>query len=309
MHVFVVILNWNREADTVDCLKGIKEIPLKDFMLTAVVVDNNSRKESKDTIRQYIERNRDLDIRLIENDENLGFAAGNNVGINYAVENEADYVFILNNDAVIEKKAITNLISAAEANPNAGILTPKIYFAPGFEFHKDRYKENEIGRVIWSAGGVIDWSNVYGINRGVDEVDNGQYNDMTAVDFATGAAMFVHSDIFRQIGYFDERYFMYYEDADLSVRVKNLDKDIIFVPNAVVWHKVAQSSGIGSDLNDYFISRNRMLFGIQYATLRTKFALFKESIRFLIKGRKWQKKGIKDYYRGKFGKGSWVNEK
>ena len=82
--------------------------------------------------------------------------------------------------------------------------------------------------------------------------------------------------------------------------------EVMYVPDAHIWHKVAQSSGIGSELNDYFITRNRMLFGLKYAPLRTKLALIKESLKLLLSGRKWQKTGISDYYLGRFGKGSWA---
>ena len=87
--------------------------------------------------------------------------------------------------------------------------------------------------------------------------------------------------------------------------MKNRGWKVLYEPKGIVWHKVAQSSGIGSNLNDYFITRNRMLFGMRYASLRTKFALAKESIKLLLNGRKWQKIGVRDFYLGRFGRGSW----
>jgi len=104
---------------------------------------------------------------------------------------------------------------------------------------------------------------------------------------------------------FDERFFMYYEDDDLSMRAKKADFEIWYVPKAKIWHESAGSSGPGSDLHDYFLTRNRMLFGMRYASWRTKFALVRESFRFLLKGREWQRKGVRDYYLGRLGKGSW----
>jgi GT2 family glycosyltransferase len=87
--------------------------------------------------------------------------------------------------------------------------------------------------------------------------------------------------------------------------MKKVGWKVLFSPEGFMWHKVSQSSGIGSGQNDYFLTRNRMLFGMKYAQLRTKFALLKESIKLLLIGRKWQKIGIRDYYLGRFGKGSW----
>ena len=117
--------------------------------------------------------------------------------------------------------------------------------------------------------------------------------------------MFLTKEVLEKVGLFDEKYFMYYEDTDLSLRIRKAGFKVLYVPTGIVWHKIAQSSGIGSDLNDYYITRNRLLFGVKYAKLRTKLALFKESIRFLINGRKWQKRAVIDYFIGNFEKGSW----
>jgi GT2 family glycosyltransferase len=113
-------------------------------------------------------------------------------------------------------------------------------------------------------------------------------------------------EILEKVKGYNEEYFLYYEDADLSMRIKKLGSKIIYNPNAIIWHKNAQSSGgSGSNLQDYYISRNRMLFGLKYASLRAKIALIRESLRILVGGRKWQKIGIKDYYFNKLGKGSY----
>lgn len=98
---------------------------------------------------------------------------------------------------------------------------------------------------------------------------------------------------------------MYFEDVDISVRFRKAGYRILFNPKGIVFHKVSQSSGIGSDLNDYFITRNRLLFGIRYAPLRSKLALIRESVKLLVSGRKWQKIGVLDFYRRNFGRGSW----
>lgn len=300
--IFIVILNWNKAKLTLECLGSVKKLKTSGNNIEIVIVDNDSKKAEKQKLKKSIKGDY---IKLLENNKNLGFAAGNNSGIKYALKNKADYILILNNDALVDKNLLVEFLKKAKKHPKIGILSPKIYFAKGYEFHKDRYKNSEKGSVIWYAGGRIDWNNVYGINEGVDSVDSGQFDKEREVDFATGTCMFIRADSLKKAGYFDERYFMYYEDMDLSRRIKMAGYNILYVPKAKVKHKVAQSSSIGSELNDYFISRNRMLFGIQYAPIRTKAALFRESVRFLLKGRKWQKIGIKDYYLRKFGKGSW----
>lgn len=303
--VFIVVLNWNRKDDTIRCLESLEKIQNPNIKIQIIVVDNGSTDGSIEEIKNQKPKIKNLNI--IENKKNLGFAAGNNTGIKYAMENGVDFVLILNNDTLVDKSLLVHLIKAAEKYKNAGVFSPKIYFAPGFEFRKERYSKKDLGKVIWYAGGIIDWDNVLASNRGVDEVDKGQHDKITEIDFATGACMFVRREVLQEVGLFDERYFMYFEDADLSQRAKRYDWKVLFVPDAKLWHKVAQSSGIGSNLNDYFITRNRLLFGMRYAPLRAKFALFRESLRLLFSGRKWQKRGILDFYLTRFGKGSFTS--
>ncbi len=294
--VFIVVLNWNQAKLTRECIESLRGLRQGSYELRIVVVDNASTE--KLSIR-------DTKIKVIKNRENLGFVGGNNVGIAYALGRGADYVMTLNNDTRVDPDLVKELLKAAGEEKGVGAISPKIYFARGFEFHKKRYQKRDLGRVIWYAGGKIDWENVYGTARGVDEVDQGQYDEEGETDFATGACMFLSRMALETVGLFDERYYMYYEDTELSQRIKRAGYKVMYNPRGVVWHKVAQSSGIGSDLNDYFTTRNRMLFGMRYAEMRTKFALMRESIKLLLKGRKWQRIGIRDFYLGKLGRGSW----
>ena len=242
---------------------------------------------------------------IVENKKNLGFAEGNNIGIRHSLNHKADYVLILNNDTIVNPDLVLGLYKAAKKYPDAGLISPKIYFAKRYEYHVKQYKKNELGKVIWYAGGDMDWENVYGTNRGVDEVDKGQLNKTVDTDFATGACMFIRRKAIRKTGKFDWRYFMYLEDADLSQRMRKKKWRVLYTPKAHLWHKVAQSSKIGGDLNDYYITRNRLIFGMKYAPIRTRFALYRESLRILLKGRKWQKIGVLDFYMGIRGKGSY----
>jgi GT2 family glycosyltransferase len=305
--VSIVILNWNRKKDTLECLKSLEGLSTK-HKVQIIVVDNASTDDSRKVIDKKLKKLNKKDnfsCELIRNKENLGFAAGNNVGMRHAVAHGADYVLLLNNDTLVDKKLVDELVSVAKSKKKAGLLSPKIYFAEGFEFHKEKYKKKDLGKVIWYAGGKIDWDNVYGKNHGVDEIDKGQYDKIEETDFVTGACMLIRKEAIEDVGFFDEKYYMYLEDADLSVRMKKNGWQVLYAPPAHLWHKVAQSSAIGSKLNDYFIIRNRLLFGMGYASVRTKFALYRESLRLLLNGRKWQQKGVIDFYLMRYGKGSW----
>ncbi len=300
--VSIIILNWNGKKDTMECLKSLRKLHYKNFNLEVIVVDNGSTDGSADDFKKVTGFS---DFKVLENKENIGFAAGNNTGIKQALAGGADYIMLLNNDTVVKEDLVEKFLEAADRHKKAGILTPKIYFYPGFEFHKDRYNKTERGRVLWYAGGVIDWDNVYASNYGVDDTDIGQYSKELEYDFATGACMFVRREVFEKVGLFDERYYLYLEDTEFSQRAKRSGWKIIFVPDAIVWHKVSQSSAIGGGLNDYFITRNRLLFGMSFASGKTKRALLKEAARLALRGREWQKRGARDFFMRRFKKGTW----
>lgn len=300
--ISIVILNFNGNKDTIECLKSINKINHNGFIFNVIIIDNASDQEFTTQNSEFSL----LQLKIIRNKKNLGFSGGNNVGIKIALSENSDYILLLNNDTIVDENLIYELLKVIESNDDIGIVVPKIYFSKGSEFHKNRYKENEKGRVIWYAGGIMDWKNVIGHHRGVDEVDLGQFNKKEETEFATGCCLLIKKEVLQKIGLLDEKYFLYYEDNDLSKRVKNAEYKIIYVPEAFLWHNNAGSTGgSGSNLQDYYITRNRMLFGIKYAPFRSKMALIKESLFLLINGRTWQKKGIKDFYLSKFGKGSY----
>lgn len=296
--VYVSILNFNGKDNTVNCLESLDKVVRENFDLKVLVIDNASSEKLE------LPSFSNLNVRFIENKENLGFSGGHNVGIKFALDNGADFIVILNNDTVVDENLISEFIKSSKEN--VGIIAPKIYFHPGFEFHKGRYKKEDEGKVFWYAGGIMDFKNVIGHHRGVDEVDHGQYDSVESTDFASGCCMLVRREVFEKIGLFDDKYFLYYEDNDFSQRAKHSNFDIRYNPKAILWHKNAGSvGGSGSSLQDYYITRNRMLFGVRYAPLRSKLSLIRESLMLLLNGRPWQKKGIRDFYLGKFGKGTY----
>jgi len=300
--ISIIIVNWNRKDDTLQTLSALSKSNLEEVEAQIIVVDNASTDGSVEAIKKLQINN--FDLKIINNNKNLAFAAGNNVGIKPALDWGADFVLLVNNDLNVNKNTIVELLAEARRFLRAGAIAPKIYFAAGFEYQK-KYKKDEVGRVIWYAGGDIDWDNVLGSNHGVDDVDEGQYEKTQETDFATGACVLYRSQALKEVGIFDEKFYLYLEDADLSMRLKKAGWSVLYSPRTETWHKVAQSSGSGSELNDYFITRNRLVFGLRYAPLRAKIALLRESIRLLFWGRKWQKVGVRDFYLHRFGKGSW----
>jgi len=299
--VFISIINFNGKMNTLECLNSIDNLNLTGMDLNVVVIDNASE-EKLDLEENFL---KNASLKIILNDKNLGFSGGHNLGIKYALSNNADYVVILNNDTILDKNLVYELLNAFDKDSKIGIVSPKIYFAKGFEFHKDRYKNEDIGHVLWYAGGDMDWNNVIGKHRGVDEVDKGQYEKQKEIDFSSGCCMAVKKEVFEKVGFLNEKYFLYYEDNEYSQKAKRAGYEVIYTPKAVLWHKNAGSAGgSGSNLQDYYITRNRLLFGLAYAPLKARSALLRESFKLLFAGRQWQKKGVLDFYLRKFGKGS-----
>jgi GT2 family glycosyltransferase len=301
--VALVTINYNTDEDTHALIQSLEKIHTLDFRLEIILVDNGSK--NLFVLKQSEKKDH---IMLIRSNDNKGFAGGNNIGIKEALKRGADYILLVNNDTIVDPNMIKNLLEVLESDAKIGMTTPKIYFAKGHEFHKDRYEKKDLGKVFWFAGGYTDWGHVRSIHRGVDEVDHGQYDKTEKIDFATGCCMMLKREVLENVGSFDENYFLYYEDADLNERVQQSGYTIYFVPKAVLYHSNAASSGgAGSVLQDYFITRNRMLFGMTYAPLKTKIALFRESLLLLIRGRQYQRRGIQDFYLRKFGKGTFFD--
>ena len=301
--VWVVVLHYTNETLTEACLESLKKLKTGSFNLKILVVYNNPREDPTRLKKKYPA------VLFLETGKNLGFAGGNNVGLDYALSQKADWLMTLNNDTEVKPDLIEQLLAVAKTKKDGGAFCPKIYFAKGYEYHKDRYRKSELGKVIWYAGGDVDWANIATPHRGLDEVDRGQFDQVSRVEFANGCAMLVSAKAFGRVGLINESYFLYYEDADFSQRLLRADFKLYYVPKGVVYHKVSASSEIGGNLHDYFMVRNQLLFGWRFAPWRSKLALVKQSGRFLIKGRPWQKQGVKDFYRRKFNQGSWGEKK
>ncbi len=279
--VAIVILNYRVNKETIECVGSVKKSDYGD--VETIVVDNSPMSGLDKLIEKYPE------VVFIQNKVNLGYCGGNNVGIKEALKMGADYIFILNPDTLVGSSTIGCLVSAAERH-EAGIVAPKILFA-------DK-------KTIWYAGGIFDFANVLGGHRGVDETDRGQYAKEEETDYASGGAMMVSREVFKKIGFFDERYFLYYEDSDFSLRSKSAGFKVVFVPEAVIYHHNAKSTGLGSPLQDYFITRNRMLFAAKFLNLRTRFALLREAVGNInIRARRL---ALYDFLIGNFGKGSFL---
>lgn len=299
-HVSILLVHYNTDALTHACVRSLSQLKRGGFRTQVIIVDNGSLKPYR---LPPAYRNSKL-FSVVRSDSNLGFTGGNNLGIHLAVERyNSQYIFLLNNDTTIAPNALQQLLMQMEQDASVGILCPKIYFSPGKEFHRKSYQKEERGRVLWYAGGTIDWNNLTAFHRGVDEVDRGQFDTVEPTDFATGCALLIRREVLEKVGYLDKRYFMYFEDVDLSLRVKKSGYTIMYCPKAIVWHMNAGSSGgAGSNKHVYYQERNRYLLFESYSFFDTLKARLRLQLSALFSKNRYKQRAVFDYYIRSFGK-------
>lgn len=299
MRIAFITVSFHSDQDTLEVVSQLEHCLLpKNVDLAIYCVDNSRSASLSQKLQKYPH------AVYLDSPGNIGFAAGNNLGFRQALKDHADIICLINNDTVVPSDLVKNILASPIGEKKVGAVGGLIYFAKGFEFQKN-YRPADLGRVIWYAGGLHDWNNVYATHLGVDEVDRGQYDGLKPTDFITGCLFITRREVLEKVGLFDERYCLYFEDSDLCLRIKQAGLQLLVDSRIKIGHKVAQSSGIGSPLNDYFLTRNRLLFGQTYAGFRTKLALIREAVKKLFLGTPAQKVAVKDFFLRKFGWGSW----
>jgi GT2 family glycosyltransferase len=214
-------VNWNGRADTLECLESLSGLDYPNCRI--VVSDNASSDQSVEAVRREYPS-----ATILANTENLGFAGGNNVGIRYALQQGADYVWLLNNDTIVERNALSTLVQVAESDPAIGILWGKIYY----------YSDRD---VLSFAGATIAWDKGRSPHIGRGESDRGQYDTVHDVDRVSGCSMLVRKDVCERVGLLDDDFFLYAEDVDWCVRARTAGYRCVYVPASMVFHKEAAS--------------------------------------------------------------------
>lgn len=221
--VYIILLTWNGKADTLECLRSLQHITYSNARV--LVVDNASTDGTVATVQREFPH-----VELMVNGSNLRFAGGNNVGIRRALQQDAAYVLLLNNDTVVDRVFLGHLVRAAEREPRIGMVGPKIYYA-----HEPQR--------IWFAGGKVEWWKGWISHVGVRELDHGQYDQPSETAYLTGCCLFVKRAVIDAIGLLDEAYYLYGEDADWCLRASRAGFTLLYVPSARIWHKLSVSSG------------------------------------------------------------------
>ena len=293
--VSIVVLNWNGIRDSLECLQSIETLTYPNYEI--IVVDNGSTDGSVACLRS-----RYPNISIIENEKNLGFAEGNNVGIRYAFERGAHYVLLLNNDTVATPGFLDALVNVAERDPRGGSVGPLIV-------HYDA------SRTIWSAGGQTNlFSGKIASNR---RQNRPQANcaGVLRVDWISGCALLIKADVIEKIGLLDKDYFLYLEDADWGFRARESGYLSLIDCNTQILHKVGSSLARTSYSCSYYyyFARNTLLFfkkhgqWYHFAAFIARFCarygmmLLWNAIRGDRARSAYIIAGIRDYLRGKYG--------
>lgn len=237
--VYAITLNWNHPDDTIACLQSLATQTYPNLRL--LVVDNGSQDDSIARIRAAYP-----DVELLARPDNGGFAKGMNCGIRHALEAGAAYTFLVNNDTYLAPDAIAQLVGAAQ--PDIGLLAPIIYYA-------------DTPQRVWSIGAMFNHWLLEPHKNPRGMVDTGQWTMSLEREFVAACGLLTPRPVWEQVGLFDERFFMYYEDLDFCLRLQRAGWRVIVQPQAKMWHKVSLSSGGFDSPNErYAMARSSVLY-------------------------------------------------
>lgn len=289
--VTIIILNWNGWEDTVECLESVYQIEYPNYDIVVIdngSKDNSIEKikeyasgkipvessfvrynpnnkplclieysqeelKFKDRVQKGLE-NFPLEKRLIliKNNENYGFAEGNNIAIKYTLEFlKPDHILLLNNDTVVDPVFLDKLIQAAETDPNIGVVGPTIY-----DYSPPHRLQSTGSKILWNRGDAINLTSEEDVKVGT----------LKKVDAVTGCALLAKSEVFKKIGGLNKNYFAYFEEIEWCVRARNELYEIVYVPQGKVWHKGGATSNKITGFALYHHTRNRFWFMKQHAS-------------------------------------------
>ena len=284
----IITINYNGLKDTCEL---IDTLPLHDETIEVIVVDNASTQDEATEIEKRYQQ-----VKVIKSDKNLGFAGGNNLGIQTA---HGKYLFFINNDAILpQPSAISLLINRLASSNQIGMVCPKIKFSWGDH------------RIQYASYTPLSKITLRNKSIGFGEQDNGQYDTPHPTPYAHGAAMMVKREIIEKVGMMPECYFLYYEELDWSMMIRRAGYEIWYEPACTIFHKESQTTGQQSPLKTYYITRNRFHFALRNINRGERYLTYiylicivavRDILKYLYKGQinmaKAVMKGIIDFFK------------
>lgn len=246
--VAIILVNWNSFTFTDECIRSVKAITYSSYDI--IVVDNGSKDESG-----VLLKNTHPDIILIEAGSNKGSTGGNNLGMQYSIENNYEYSLLLNNDTYVKEDFLNILVDYLDTHPEAGAVQPKIFFA------HDR-------TLLWNGGTA--YNSILGIpiTKGYMQKEKKSHNQARELEWFSSCTVLMRNSILQQTGLFADNLFLYYEDTDLSFRIRALGHKLIYQPLSVIYHiagmsnrsAVKKKGGYINPIVHYLSIRNRIWF-------------------------------------------------
>ncbi len=254
--VGLIILNWNRLDDTLECLESVAKLDYGNY--ETIVVDNGSRTDPVPAVERAFPS-----LKIIANGINLGYAGGNNVGIRYFLERGVEYVVLLNNDSIVDPTFLTELVRAAQSDPSIAALGPKVLQYDNRDRIYAVYGKAVYGHVLVK---------VWGWNQ-----PRTDFADQKDVGFVVGSGMMMSAAALKKIGLLDEEFFAYHEDVDWCECARQQGMRVVYVPSALQWHKGSASTGGGAQYvspQRYLLARNTVLYAKRHANIFQWIKLF-----------------------------------
>lgn len=273
--VGIVIVNFQCLAQTELCLRSLAALDYPRFFV--IVVNNGSDSQSAEALRALAEQTRMTTICV---PENRGFAAACNIGIHQALASSAEYVWVLNPDTIVDSRALAELVATAQQEGVAGsapaVVGSKVLYGPA-DVEEVRSASQQTGQLseyrrIWGIGGEIRREQTEVDMRGWNETDNGQFDEIQTCDYVPGCSMLIPASAFSSVGYFDERYFLYFEETDWCVRAAQRGVRLLCTPRSVVWH-CFDDAKLQGPLAVYYYNRNRLQFWYRLSAFRHRVAM------------------------------------
>jgi GT2 family glycosyltransferase len=243
--VAVILVNWNSYDLTNDCINSLNKTSYKDFDI--IVVDNNSKDHSADKLKET-----HPDIILLKNKTNSGFTGGNNTGFTYSLQHNYTYSLLLNNDTFVEKDFLSVMVDYMDEYADTGVVQSKIFF-------------NHNRKMLWNGGSYYSrWLGMTYVKGYFSKSGPSICNEIKEIDWATGCSFLARNSVLKQTGLLINKMFIYYEDVELSFRIREAGYKIIYHPGSIVYHitgmanknKIKSKEGYSNPIIYYLSQRN-----------------------------------------------------
>jgi hypothetical protein len=296
--VSIILLNYNRGEDTIECINSLLQCAYPHFHI--LVVDNASTDNSVEVLKQNFS-----DLEILQTGQNLGYTGGINFGLRHTRQAAPEYILVLNNDTLVTVDFLNRLVEAMEQNPSAAAAGGTIFC------------EHERNRIWYGGGRLVPWRGLAVHEKKGELVEPATLANVRQVSFVTGCMILFRATLLDKIGVEDERFFMYLDDIELSARILARGYELLYVPQAIIYHKVVGEKESAFKL--YYSARNRLLlintaftgwprFVAKYyflAVIMVKLCLWRfTNPRFF----RAASVGLRDFFAGRFYEGRGLNE-